>query len=77
MVVDHVLVVDRDIDLSRGDGLVTEDLGQDVHRQSSGRRVGGEDAPKVVRGEPQRPAVGGGDAGGAGPADDADQEIAA
>ena len=58
VVVDDVLVVDGDVALGGGQVLVAEELGGDVDGEPRGHRLGGEDAPEVMRGEPQGAPVG-------------------
>jgi hypothetical protein len=66
VVLDDLVVVDGDVGLRGGQRLVAEELGGDMDRKAGGHRLGGEDAPEIVRREAHRPPVGPGDPGGCG-----------
>jgi hypothetical protein len=58
VVPDDLIVIDGDVRLGGGQRLVSQQLGDDVHRQPGGAGLGAEDAPEVVRGEPDRSSIG-------------------
>lgn len=61
VVVDHVVVIDRDVGLGGRDRVMAKDLGGDVNGQAGCDGLGGEDPPEVVGAELGRCAVAVGD----------------